>query len=237
MAFSNSKKPSSKANYLSYLPLISSSYLFEGATIENVKAMLNCLSPRVQTFSKGSFVMGERQETQNVAMLLEGSVFAVQGDVLGNRHIVERFECGQCMALAYACAANAKLNMGLQAQCMSTVMFLNTKRVLTLCPQACKHHAKLVQNLVSELAQKNLALNEKLTCISQRTTRGKIVSYLSSVMQRKGSNEFDIPFTRQQMADYLGVDRSGLSIELSKMQSEGLLKFKKSHFVLDGGMG
>ena len=92
--------------------------------------------------------------------------------------------------------------------------------------------ARIIRNLLGELAEKNLRLNEKLTHMGQRTTRAKLMSYFSAEAQRRGSYEFDIPFSRQQLADYLGVVRSGLSLELGKMRREGLLDFHKSHFLL-----
>ena len=101
-----------------------------------------------------------------------------------------------------------------------------------MCPSACSHHSRIIRNLLGELAEKNLRLNEKLTHMGQRTTRAKLMSYFSAEAQRRGSYEFDIPFSRQQLADYLGVERSGLSMELGKMRDEGLLDFHKSHFLL-----
>lgn len=111
-------------------------------------------------------------------------------------------------------------------------MFLNVKRILNVCPSACSHHSRVIRNLLSELAEKNLRFNEKLTHMGQRTTRAKIMSYLSAEAQRLGKYEFDIPFSRQQLADYLGVERSGLSLELGKMKKDGLLDYHKNHFVL-----
>ena len=111
-------------------------------------------------------------------------------------------------------------------------MLLNIRRVLTVCSSACEHHNRIIQNLLAELAEKNLLQNEKLTHMGQRTTRGKLMSYLSAEAQRLGRYEFDIPFSRQQLADYLAVERSGLSLELGKMQKDGLLEFHKNHFVL-----
>ena len=104
--------------------------------------------------------------------------------------------------------------------------------VLSVCPSACSHHSRIIRNLLGELAEKNLRLNEKLTHMGQRTTRAKLMSYFSAEAQRRGGYEFDIPFSRQQLADYLGVERSGLSLELGKMRDEGLLDFHKSHFLL-----
>ena len=113
-----------------------------------------------------------------------------------------------------------------------TAMFLNVQRILTVCPSACTHHSRIIRNLLGELAGKNLRFSEKLTHMGQRTTRAKLMSYFSAEAQRLGKYEFDIPFSRQQLADYLGVERSGLSLELGKMRGEGLLDFHKSHFVL-----
>ena len=113
-----------------------------------------------------------------------------------------------------------------------TAMFLNVKRVLNVCPSACEHHSRIIRNLLGELAEKNLRFGEKLTHMGQRTTRAKLMSYFSAEAQRLGTYEFDIPFSRQQLADYLAVERSGLSLELGKMRSEGLLDFHKSHFIL-----
>lgn len=108
----------------------------------------------------------------------------------------------------------------------------NVKRILNVCPAACAHHSRIIRNLLGELAEKNLHLSEKLTHMGQRTTRAKLMSYLSAEAQRIGAYEFDIPFSRQQLADYLGVERSGLSRELSEMRREGLLCFHKNHFTL-----
>ena len=132
----------------------------------------------------------------------------------------------------FACAPGAVLNVSVEAESAVTVMFLHIRRVLSVCPSACSHHSRIIRNLLGELAEKNLRLNEKLTHMGQRTTRAKLMSYFSAEAQRRGGYEFDIPFSRQQLADYLGVERSGLSLELGKMRREGLLNFHKSHFVL-----
>lgn len=164
--------------------------------------------------------------------MLAGTVLIIQEDIWGNRNILSKARPGQTFAAAYACAPGSKLNVSVIAETPVTAMFLNVKRILNMCPSACSHHSRVIRNLLSELAGKNLRLNEKLTHIGQRTTRSKIMSYLSAEAQRLGTYEFDIPFSRQQLADYLAVERSGLSLELGKMRSEGLIDFNKSHFIL-----
>ena len=164
--------------------------------------------------------------------MLSGSALIVQEDIWGNRNILSKAGPGQTFAEVFACAPGAVLNVSVEAESAVTVMFLRVRRVLSVCPSACSHHSRIIRNLLGELAEKNLRLNGKLTHMGQRTTRAKLMSYFSAEAQRRGSYEFDIPFSRQQLADYLGVERSGLSMELGKMRREGLLDFHKSHFLL-----
>ena len=164
--------------------------------------------------------------------MLSGSVLIIQEDIWGNWNILSKAGPGQTFAAVYACAPGSRLNVSVIAETPVTVMFLNVKRILNVCPSACSHHSRVIRNLLSELAEKNLRFNEKLTHMGQRTTRAKIMSYLSAEAQRLGKYEFDIPFSRQQLADYLGVERSGLSLELGKMKKDGLLDYHKNHFVL-----
>ena len=164
--------------------------------------------------------------------MLSGSVLIIQEDIWGNRNIVSRTGAGQTFAAAFACAPGSVLNVSVTAETPVTVMFLNVKRVLNVCSSACTHHSRIIRNLLGELAEKNLRFGEKLTHMGQRSTRAKLMSYFSAEAQRLGKYEFDIPFSRQQLADYLAVERSGLSLELGKMRAEGLLDFRKNHFVL-----
>ena len=181
---------------------------------------------------KGAFVLRAGDTVDSIGLVLSGTVLVIQEDIWGNRNILSKAGLGQTFAAAYACAIGSRLNVSVIAETPVTVMFLNIKRILNVCPSACSHHSRIIRNLLGELAEKNLRFNEKLTHMGQRTTRSKIMSYLSAEAQRLGTYEFDIPFSRQQLADYLGVERSGLSLELGKMRGEGLLDFRKSHFVL-----
>lgn len=215
-----------------FLPVIRSSQLFSGTSEEELTAMLSCLKAEKKDFPKEAFVLRAGDTTDSIGLVLAGTVLIIQEDIWGNRNILSKARPGQTFAAAYACAPGSKLNVSVIAETPVTAMFLNVKRILNMCPSACSHHSRVIRNLLSELAGKNLRLNEKLTHIGQRTTRSKIMSYLSEEAQRLGTYEFDIPFSRQQLADYLAVERSGLSLELGKMRSEGLIDFNKSHFIL-----
>ena len=194
--------------------------------------MLSCLETREERFPKDTFLLRAGDTAESIGLVLSGSVLVVQEDIWGNRNILSKAGPGQTFAAAYACAPGSLLNVSVLAETPVTAMFLNVKRVLNVCPSACEHHSRIIRNLLGELAEKNLRFGEKLTHMGQRTTRAKLMSYFSAEVQRLGSYEFDIPFSRQQLADYLAVERSGLSLELGKMRSEGLLDFHKSHFIL-----
>ena len=194
--------------------------------------MLSCLGTKTGSFPKDTFLLRAGDTAESIGLVLSGSVLVVQEDIWGNRNILSKAGPGQSFAAAYACAPGSLLNVSVLAETPVTAMFLNVKRVLNVCPSACEHHSRIIRNLLGELAEKNLRFGEKLTHMGQRTTRAKLMSYLSAEAQRLGTCEFDIPFSRQQLADYLAVERTGLSQELGKMRSEGLLDFHKSHFVL-----
>lgn len=215
-----------------FLPVIRSAQLFSGVSEDELTAMLSCLKAEKKDFPKEAFVLRSGDTADSIGLVLAGTVLVIQEDIWGNRNILSKAGPGQTFAAAYACAPGSVLNVSVIAETPVTALFLNVKRILNVCPSACAHHSRIIRNLLSELAEKNLRFNEKLTHMGQRTTRSKIMSYLSAEAQRLGKYEFDIPFSRQQLADYLAVERSGLSLELGKMRSEGLLDFYKSHFVL-----
>ena len=215
-----------------FLPVIRSAQLFSGVSEDEMTAMLSCLKAEKKDFPKEDFVLRSGDTADSIGLVLAGTVLVIQEDIWGNRNILSKAGPGQTFAAAYACAPGSVLNVSVIAETPVTALFLNVKRILNVCPSACAHHSRIIRNLLSELAEKNLRFNEKLTHVGQRTTRSKIMSYLSAEAQRLGKYEFDIPFSRQQLADYLAVERSGLSLELGKMRSEGLLDFHKSHFVL-----
>ena len=215
-----------------FLPMIRASRLFSGVSEQELEAMLACLRPETKDYPKDAFVLRAGDTAEAVGLVLSGTILMLQEDVWGNRNILSKAGPGQIFAAAYACAPGSVLNVSVLAETPVTVLFLNVGRVLTLCPAACAHHSRIIRNLLGELAGKNLRLEEKLTHMGQRTTRAKIMSYLSAEAQRLGTYELDIPFSRQQLADYLGVERSGLSLELGKMKQDGLLEFHKNHFEL-----
>ena len=214
------------------LSVLRTSGIFSGISEEETEKMLHCLEMRPETFQKDEYILRAGDRVEAFGLVITGKVLIIQEDFWGNRNILAAVGAGHCFAETFACSPGAVLNVSVIAETNVQVLFLNVKRILTTCPSTCSHHSRMIRNLLSELAEKNLRLNEKITHLGQRSRRAKILSYLSAEAQRHGSAEFDIAFSRQQLADYLSADRSGLSMELSRMQEEGLLEYRKNHFIL-----
>ena len=179
-----------------FFPVLHTAALFSGISDDELAVMLSYLGARIDTFPKGSRLLRAGEPVEEVGLVLAGSTLIVQEDIWGNRNILSRTAPGQTYAAAFACAPNSVSNVSVVTETPTTVLFLNVKRLLTVCPSACAHHSRIIRNLLSDLAGKNLLLNEKLTHIAQRTTRAKLMSYLSAEAQRRGAVEFDIPFSR-----------------------------------------
>lgn len=217
-----------------YLDVIIGSGLFAGVEGDEAEAMLDCLGARLLRCGKGGYFLRAGEKAESLGMLLEGSAYVVHESFWGNRHIVAKLGPGQLFAESFACTPGTVLNVGVLADTPAVALMLDVRRVLTTCPSGCTFHNRVIRNLLSVLAGKNLAFNEKLTHMGQRTTKQKILSYLSAEALRQGGPAFDISFGRQELADYLAVDRSALSNELSKLRDEGILTFHKNHFELLG---
>ncbi|MDO4573000.1 MAG: Crp/Fnr family transcriptional regulator [Clostridia bacterium] len=215
-----------------YLKVIKNAALFGGIADGELAAMLDCLAAEERRYGRGEYILRAGDSTDSIGLMLSGSALIIQEDYWGNRNIIGRAAQSDLFAESFACSPSSRLNVSVVAEGDCAVLWLGIARVLTACPSACAHHSKMVRNLLSELASKNLSLNEKLTHTGQRTIREKALSYLSSQAQKQSSREFDIPFSRQQLADYLSVERSALSAELSKLRGAGVIDFRKNHFTI-----
>ncbi|MDD3278924.1 MAG: Crp/Fnr family transcriptional regulator [Lachnospiraceae bacterium] len=215
-----------------YSEILKQSSLFAGISEEELFPMLKCLEAGSASYKKNQFIYHMGDQVENLGMVAFGSVSIIQEDFWGNRNIVSKIMPGQLFAETYACTPQVPMKVSVLTDEPTTVLFFNAGRVLTTCPSSCTFHSRLIRNLVSTMARKNLMMNEKIAHVTQRSTREKLLSYLSAEAIKKGCSTFEIPFNRQQLADYLSVDRSAMSNELGKLRDEGLLEFRKSEFTL-----
>lgn len=214
------------------LTFLTTTPLFRGMEPQDISSMLCCLRARQQSFAKGQVIYQAGDCVTAMGMVLEGSVRIQRDDFWGNTSILSVLQPGQMFAETYACVPHEPLMVSVVAEQPSTILFLETPRMLRVCSNGCTFHQKLVENLLMISAEKNLSLSRKIACTTAKTIRGRLLTYLSHQAQRQKSASFQIPFQRQQLADYLNVERSALSNELSKMQRDGLLKVEGRHFIL-----
>lgn len=215
-----------------YISILQRSQLFAGVGEANIEAMLDCLSAKLRGYKKGEYVLREGERVDNVMVLASGSLNIQKDDFWGNRSIVNHISAGEMFGEAYATPDSIPILNDVIALEDSDVMFFDFRKIFTVCSSACRFHTTVVQNLFFAISEKNRQLVQKLGHMSKRTTRDKLISYLSEQAKRSGSSTFSIPFNRQQLADFLCVDRSAMSNELCKLRDEGLLTFERSRFTL-----
>lgn len=213
-----------------YFDVLTSTSLFSGIESADLFSMLNCLSAKVITAAKGTPVFLEGTPANHVGIVLNGAVQVVRDDYYGNRSVLTVAEPGDLFAEVFACAGLDAMPVSVFAVKDSEIMLLDFKKVLTVCSHACPFHTRLVSNLLRVMAQKNLALNQKIQCMSHRTTKEKVMAYLLEQAKRHKSPQFTIPFDRQALADYLGVERSAMSAEIGKLKQADILDCKGSWF-------
>ena len=215
-----------------YLPVLKRTRMFAGVGEEEITAMLGCLQAQEVRYSKGEYVFRQGEHLRHIAVLVAGSLMIQRDDYWGNRSIVDVIAPGQMFGEAYAGPDSGPLLNDVVAAVDSSVLLFDVNRVLTTCSAACRFHAMVVQNLFFAISERNRQLLQKLGHMSKRSTREKLMSYLSEEAKRQGGSVVTIPFNRQQLADFLSVDRSAMSNELGKMRDDGLIQFDKNRFTL-----
>ena len=190
--------------------------------------------PEVRTDEESSlgYVLRQGEHIDTILVLAEGKLHVQRDDYWENRSIIQMIGAGEMFGEAYVAPESGVLLNDVLAVEDCTVIFFDVKRIITVCSSACRFHSMVVQNLFFAISEKNRKLVQKLGYMSRRTTREKLIAYLSEEAKRQNSSEFSIPFNRQQLADFLSVDRSAMSNELCKMRDEGLLEFERSAFKL-----
>ena len=214
-----------------YLQVLGKCPLFLEIEDTDLLKMLTCLGARIEKFGKRETVLSEGSLAEYIGIVLSGSVTVLRNDYYGTRSILSIGRESDVFAEAFACAS-AKLPVSVVANEPCEVMLINSSRIIPRCECGCDYHNRLIYNLMKDLATKTIMFHQRVEIISRRTTREKLLAYLMFYAKRVGSESFEIPFDRQELADYLEVDRSGLCAEISKLRGEGVLESNKRHFRL-----
>ncbi len=205
--------------------------LFAGISEAEIEILSSCIAPTIRSFQRQQVVFLEGETAKWICIVLQGCIQISKEDYFGNRHIVANITDGQLFAESYA-LAGLPLQVSAISMSESNVLFLDCEKLRLPCSHCCDAHKRLIQNLLQILSKKNLQLSYKLDLVSRRSTREKLLTFLSNEAIKAGSNSFSIPFNRQELADYLCVERSAMSAELSKLQREGLLQSHRNQFIL-----
>lgn len=215
-----------------FIPILKQTKLFSGIGDDEISSMLSCLGASFRAYKKGEFVLRQGERLSEIMVLVKGNLHIQSDDYWGNRSILGEICAGEMFGEAYATPESGALMNDVVAVTDSAVVAFDVKRIITTCSSACRFHTIVVQNLFFAISEKNRKLVQKLGILSKRSTREKLISYLSEQAKKQNSPSFSIPFNRQQLADFLSVDRSAMSNELCKMRDEGMIRFEKNRFVL-----
>ena len=207
--------------------------VFQGLTEQELQQLEQIGAIRRQNFHKHETVFHEGDLVHEIGIVLEGSVLIENNDLWGNKSILSRVEKGQVFAESYA-FHEVPLMVDAIADEDSLILFLDVQWLMEEQNAQATWYCKMLKNLLLISTKKNRNLSNRIFCTTAKTVRGRLAAFFSEQAAKAGNNTFDIPFNRQQMADYLNLDRSALSKELGKMREEGLLTFRKNHFSIKG---
>lgn len=204
--------------------------LFKGIDINNFEAMFSCIEGRVQKYNKHEIIQLAGSPVSTIGLVVCGSVQILRGFDDGKQNLLAELNAGELFGEVFACAGISCSPVTVLACENCEVLHFNYRKVITSCSSACIFHQKLIENMLFIVAQKNLMLNRKLEILSNRTIRERLLVFFDQ--QRMGARKFVVPYSREELAAYLCVDRSAMSAELSKMQQEGLINYTRNNFEL-----
>ena len=213
------------------MSFISKTALFRGCSEEDITNMAEHLDFRTNKYRKGDVILGAGSIVTDIGLVLSGSVRIEHSDLWGNKSILGITPAGGVFAESYACIPNEPMMVDAVANEDCNILFISVPKLFMPC-LVCESQNRLIQNLVMISARKNLQLSRRSLHTSPKTIRGRLLSYFSQQVSAQGSSKIVIPFDRQQLADYLNLDRSALSKELGKMKNDGLIEYKKNIFEI-----
>ena len=215
-----------------YFEVLRKCQLFDGIEDENLIAILSCLGARTARYERHRAVMTEGEAAREVGILLSGEAQIERVDYFGNRSIMATVGKSELFGESFAFAESKHIPVSVVATEDCEVLWFDAARLTRTCGNSCHFHQTMIYNMMRNLAVKNLIFHQKIEVVSGRTTREKLMTYLTLQAKRLGRRRFEIPYDRQALADYLEVDRSGLSAEIGKLKKEGIINCRKNDFEL-----
>jgi CRP-like cAMP-binding protein len=214
------------------IPVLKKCALFENMNEDELSSVLECLAPTTSTYQKDEIILLAGEQISSVGIVVSGLAQIVREDINGAVNLITDISEGDLFGEAFACAQIGHVPVTILTPIGCTVLFVKFDKIIKNCPSSCNFHSQLIKNMLFILASKNIFLNEKNEILSCRTTKEKLIAYLSFQAQKSQKAEFTIPFNRDELANYLSVNRSALSRTLSEMKEEGSIDFDKNRFKI-----
>lgn len=212
--------------------IVKSNLLFQGIAFSDFERMLDCLSAKIVSYKKGNVILLSGDTVNFVGLIVTGSVKIIKEDANGRDGLLAELSAPDMFGEVFACAEIDHSPVTVLAAEDSDIMLINYRKIIMTCDSACQFHTRMIENMLKLIATKSLLLNQKIEILSKRTIRERLLIFFD--MQREGRKKFTIPYSREELASFLCVDRSAMSNELGKMRDEGLIKFQKNTFeILD----
>lgn len=215
-----------------YIEILKKCPLFDNIIENDIITMLHCIDAKVASFHKKEIIIAEGEPAKYIGIVLSGAVQIVQIDYFGNRSIVTDIKPSELFGESFACAGIKSIPVDVVASTTTEVLFIDCLRILQLCSNTCTFHRHIIYNIMKVVAVKNIMFHQKIEVTSKRSTKEKLITYLLLQAKKYNSNSFESPYNRQELADYLEVDRSGLSVEIRKLCHIGLIEANKKNFKI-----
>ena len=215
-----------------YIDILTKCALFRGVDASELEGLLKCLSVQEKTYDKNESILIAGTRVNSIGILIEGAAQILREDADGNRAILSDLNPADLFGEAYAAAGWNEIPITVVATGSCLVLWIPFHAVVEQCSFSCDYHKLLIENLIKLIAEKNILMNEKMRLLSCKTTREKLLTYLRDYSEIVGTRRFKIPFSRNELADYISVDRSAMSRELGILRDQGLIQFHKNAFEL-----
>lgn len=215
-----------------YFNQIKNSPLFFGMNEDELRGILECFNARIKSFESGEMIIRQSDVITNLYLVLEGGVNIEKDTYWGRRIIITKLGVNDNIAMSFVASKAVESTIDAVAAQDTKLLVLNYEKCTSMCQNACARHKVLINNMFEILAKENLELLQKIENVSQKSIRDKLLTYLSNEARKNKNNSFEIPFNRQDLADYLNIDRSAMSFELSKLQKEGMIEYDRNRFLL-----
>jgi len=204
--------------------------LFKGIAADDFSKVFRCLSARTVKYKKGEIIVLSGDDVSFIGVILYGEIKIIKEDKHGYVSMLTELSVTEMFGEILTCADIKQFPVTIVAKLDTEILLLNNEKIITTCTASCLFHKNLIENMMRHIAKKNFIQNRKIEILSKRSIRERLVCFFE--IQRNGAKSFNIPFNREEMAQYLCVDRSALSNELCKMRNEGIITFRKNSFTI-----